>query len=982
MLHSAPIPAILPSMTDLLAELNEAQRKAVETIYGPVLVLAGPGTGKTHLLTARIGHILQKTDAQAQNVLCLTFTNSAAVEMRERLHKKIGAEAYKTTITTFHGFAEWIMNEYPVKFADKKTGRELVDDLTKALAYQDAIQAKHWKYYRPVYDELSNQYDVLSAISKLKREKITPHQVREMIPEERKHWELDENNYYKRKYKEFNVGDEKPAEREKLGNRIARMQEFSELWEVYEEKLTQRKGYDFDDLINWVTDALYQDENLRYDLQERFQWILIDEYQDTNTAQNQIVWALTDYEQPNVFAVGDDDQSIYRFQGASTENIREFREKFPDRTEIALEKNYRSGQKILDAAFASVKKNIDRADPDRSLVADGKNKNYTENIQRIILGSSSAEQTHLVTQIQEALETTPAKEIAILVRKNREIEELATILPQFGIPIATSIRGNIFDNEYVHQSILLLKIFSAPDMSDLIWEVLHAPYWDISSQELLRLSLQRKHDESVLEQVMKEENVTTTFIQWLSESRKDFWHCRPEVITEKLLYSSGLLQWLVEQKDTASLSAVRKFISWIREQRCDTLPELLERIDLMHHFGIKVRPDPIPADKRCIPLLTAHGAKGREFDIVFVPNLIDRVWGNPRTIASNVPLPQIFKDAEFDVNGEERRLFFVALTRARKQVFLSCSTIDAQGREKSPSPFWHEIPDTLCTELESDPMEEKAQELLPQLLLMGSELQLTNDEEAILRERVKNFVWSATALQNYLDCPRRFLYQQLFKFPRNPRPEPQLALGVALHEALERTLREDITEENLLKHFEKALRGQNLTRSDFERLKTYGTEILKQNYEEKAATWLAENVETEVNFGKYNPEIDGVRITGKVDKVVFDDGRKSARIVDYKSGKPKPIKEGERYWRQLVFYDLLAKAAKAPWTVARCELEFLSPDAKGKLDTRALEVTDADRDQVRAELKESHAKVMNLEFPLVENPTHDSDIDFWQNFGK
>ncbi len=977
-------------MVDFLDELNDAQRQAVKTVFGPVLVLAGPGTGKTHLLTTRIGHILQQTDAKAENILCLTFTNAAAVEMRERLFQKIGKEAHKVTICTFHGFAELVMNEYPLKFEKLKSDRELADDLMKALAYRDAVKEKHWKYFRPIYDELANQYDVLSAISNLKQEHISPTQLRELIPEERKYWEADEKNYYKKKYKNFNPGDEKPAEREKLENRIARMQEFSELWEVFEEKLAKRGGYDFNDLINWVTTTLKEDENLKFDLQEKYQWILVDEYQDTNSAQNSIVWALTDYEQPNVFAVGDDDQSIYRFQGASTENIREFRKRFPDLTEISLEENYRSGQKILDAAFTVIKNNTDRADENRTLLSSGKNKAFTENITRAVVGSISAEQTHIVEQIRtEMANGVPANEIAVLVRKNREIDELSRILPQFGIPVATNVRGNIFENEYVHQTILLLQIFMAPEMDDLVWEILHAPYWDISAGELLKLSMKRKHGERVIEQLLSEpefkKSSTHTFVTWLTESRKNYWHCRPEVLTEKLLYSSGLLDLLVKEENNESLAAVRKLVSWIGEQRCANLNDLLERLDLIQQFNIRVRPDSLPADHRSVHLLTAHGSKGREFDVVFIPGLVDKVWGNPRTGNSSVPLPQLFKekDAQFDENSEERRLFFVALTRARKKVFLSYATTDNSERDHNPSLFWHEIPDELCTNLDADPIEERAQKLLPTLLLAGKELHLTADEKTILHDRVKNFVWSATALQNYLDCPRRFLFQQLFRFPRNPRPEPQLALGVALHEALEKTLREEITQENLLKYFGRALRGQNLALNDFERIKEHGTEILKQNFKEKSETWRAENVQTEINFGQYHPEIDGIKITGKVDKIVFlDAGKKSARVIDYKSGKPKPIKAGERYWRQLVFYDLLVRAAGAPWKVESCELEFLTPSEKGKLETKSLQVTDSDRQEVLAELKNAHMKILNLEFPLIENPKGDADIDFWQNFGK
>lgn len=971
-------------MTNFLDGLNPAQREAVEKLFGPVLVLAGPGTGKTHLLTARIGHILQQTDAKAENILCLTFTNAAAIEMRDRLQQKIGAEAYKMTITTFHGFAEWVMSEYPGNFEKLKAGRELADDLVKALAYRDAVRSKHWKYFRPIYDELANQYDVISAISNLKREKISPDKFRELIPEERKIWEADDTNYYSRKYKNFNAGDEKPNKRHELEQKLAKMEEFSRLWEVYEEKLALRGGYDFDDLINWVTETLENDENLRFDLQEKFQWILVDEYQDTNSAQNSIVWSLTDYEDPNLFAVGDDDQSIYRFQGASTENIREFRNRFPERTEISLEENYRSGQNILDAAFASVKNNSDRADENRSLVAGGLNKNFDEKLKKVVLGSVTAEQTHLVNQIQEELQTTPANEIAILVRKNREIEELAKILPEFGIPVASSVRGNIFDNEHVVQAILLLKIFVAPEMNDLVWEVLHAPYWDISSEELLRLSLKREYSEGVVEQLLNEENATANFVKWLSDARKDFWHCRPEVVTEKLLYSSGFLNWLMENNKNEDLAAVRKLIGWIAEQRCGDVNDLLERIELVEQFGIKVRPDPLPSDKRSVNILTAHKSKGREFDVVFVPGLVDRVWGNPRKMNSGVPLPHIFKDGDFDENEEERRLFFVALTRARKKLFLSHATTDNQGRDKNPSPFWHEIPEELCVDLDAEKIEEEAQKLLPQLLQAGHDLQLTANEEDILREQAKNFVWSATALQTYLDCPRKFLFQQLYKFPRNPMPEPQLALGVALHEALEKTLREEITEENLFKYLDKALRGQNLGKSDYERMKEKGEEILKKNFEEKAESWRAHNIMTEVNFRNSHPQIEGIKVKGSIDKVVFlDNGlTKSVRVVDYKSGKPKTIKSGERYWRQLVFYDLLVGASGKPWRVDSCDLEFLSPDAKGKLGTSSLKVTEEDRLQVIKELKEANMKVMNLEFPLVENLNKDEDIEFWQNFGK
>ncbi|MBT3349510.1 ATP-dependent helicase [bacterium] len=964
---------------NFLENLNDAQRSAVEKIFGPVLVLAGPGTGKTHLLTARIGHILQQTDANPENILCLTFTTAAAVEMRERLRKKIGPAAYRIWIGTFHAFAEWVMTQYPEKFETLKTGRDIADDLQRALAYRDAIRTKNWQYFRPVHDELMNQNDVLFSISKMKRENVSPEKLREMIPEEKERLESDPKNFYQKKYKQFEAGDWKPQAREKIDRTIEKMSEFAELWEVFEKKLANRGGYDFDDLIRWVTDRLKTDENLRFDLQEKFQWVLVDEYQDTNSAQNEIVWALSDYEQPNVFAVGDDDQSIYRFQGASVENVRQFREKFPERAEISLVENYRSGQKILDAAFASVQKNLDRADPERTLFAAGANKKFEEKIERVAVGSRTAEQNWLIEQIQKDLKNgTEPNEIAVLVRKNSEIDELAKILPRFGIPVAAAVRGNILENENVRRAIQLLKIFAAPDLDDELFELLHAPWWEIPSEKLLKLSLQRHEKKSNL--VAELLNFEIAFPKFLADSRKNFWHCRPEVLAEKLVYESGMLDWITREKNVESLAAVRKFLDWISDQKCENLTEILERIELLTKLKIKIRPDPLPADHRSVHLLTAHKSKGREFDTVFVPNLIAGGWGNARGKSSNVPLPQLFKDSH-DENEEDRRLFFVALTRARKNLKLSHATTDTAGREKTPSIFWFEIPDELAVDLDPDPIEERAQKLLPVLLQSGKNLELTRDEREILKFQVENFVWSATALNSFLECPRRFLFEKLYRFPR--RSQPQLALGVALHEALEKTLRGEISAENLNTNFERSLRGQNLTRSDFDRLRAHGLKILEKNFAEKSETWRAENVVLEFDFGKFSPDIDGIRVTGKADKIVFLDGEKSsAKIVDYKSGAPKSIRAGERNWRQLVFYDLLARATNQSWRVENCELEFLTPDSGGKLGTRALEILEKDREIVIEELKSANEKIRNLEFPLVENPDGNADIEFWQNFGK
>ena len=843
--------------------------------------------------------------------------------------------------------------------------------------------------------------------------------------------ETDPANFYIRKFKEFQPGDWKPAKREEIDKKIAKLAEFCDLWDAYEVEMARDKAFDFDDQINWVVRELAINTNLRLDIQERYQWLLIDEYQDTNDAQNQILWHLTEgIENPNIFVVGDDDQSIYRFQGASIANIRNFRGNFPQHLEITLEQNYRSHQHILDAAYGSVAKNLERANADKRLTAA--NPRFLSPldtgaggvITQAAFGSRYSEINWIVEKIREKISTgTKPGEIAILVRKNREIAELARELPKFDIPVSAQISHNIFENEAVRILTLMLEVFTDEKYDEKLFDLLHSEFLGIAPADLLQLSLQRRAQKVSMIELLNPliplsgavGNSTKNndpalflkgrpgfdFFEFFIASRQQFWHLRPPVLAEKLLYESGLAEWLTEKNKTEDWHNIRKFIDWIREQNADKTAEILTRIGLHQELNIPIRPDALPADKQAVQVMTAHKSKGQEFEIVFIPGLEDKKWGNTFN-RSFVPLPKLESSrgkkevgpvATSDENEEERRLFFVALTRAKAELFLSHSQTDFSGRAKNPSQFWHEIPEALITDESSDETENEVQKLLP-IFLQHQEKTLTDGEKEILKKSAENFVWSASSLQNYLDCPRRFLYQNLYKFPR--RPQPQLSLGVALHQALELFFKSssldkgglgDFSAEFLVQQYEYALSGQNLPKDDYQKWLEHGTEILKHYYEQKLVHFSAENsfgYQFEYNFKNHTPQVNGIPITGVVDKVEFLDAEKKlVKITDYKSGKPRAIVAGERLWRQLVFYDLLAKNSRGiSWEVASCELDFLTPDAKNKLQTKSLEVSAVDRDQVIAELSAANAQLENLEFPVIPNPTRDPDIEFWNNFGQ
>src|ERR1700741_3203440 len=331
-------------------KLNENQRLAVDTIDGPVMVIAGPGTGKTQILASRVGKILLETDAQPENILCLTYTDAGVVAMRKRLLQFIGSDAYKVNIYTFHAFCNDVIQENLSLF--EKTALDPVSDLEKIQFFKELIDSfpkNHaLKRYRgDVYFEINN---LQSLFSTMKREGWTADFINQKIDEYLADLPNRDEFIYKRKYKDFNAGDLKKDKIEDVKERMEKLKAAVNEFNNYQVLLRKKSRYDFDDMINWVINVFEENKTLLSNYQEKYQYILVDEYQDTSGTQNKLLQLLIGYwEKPNVFVVGDDDQSIYRFQGANIENMLEFANTYTkDLKTVVLTNNYRSTQPILD----------------------------------------------------------------------------------------------------------------------------------------------------------------------------------------------------------------------------------------------------------------------------------------------------------------------------------------------------------------------------------------------------------------------------------------------------------------------------------------------------------------------------------------------------------------------------------------------------------------------------------------------------------
>jgi DNA helicase-2/ATP-dependent DNA helicase PcrA len=303
------------AFTEAYNRLNIKQKEAVDTIEGPVMVLAGPGTGKTQILTLRIARILKNTDVTPENILALTFTESGAKAMRERLSRYIGASAYRVAIHTFHEFAGKLIRQYPDAYT-RVIGGRLMDDLEKVILVESIIATPTIKNLRPSGNPEYYIKPIISALSEMKREYITPDIFAEHIEAQQVQCnaiqKIHEKGAHKGKVRKEYLDAEK---------KIVRNKELLFVYRAYEAELALRRVFDFEDMIYETVRALETNEDMLRSVQEEYQYILADEHQDVNGSQNRILELLASFhEYPNIFVVGDEKQSIYRFQGASLEN--------------------------------------------------------------------------------------------------------------------------------------------------------------------------------------------------------------------------------------------------------------------------------------------------------------------------------------------------------------------------------------------------------------------------------------------------------------------------------------------------------------------------------------------------------------------------------------------------------------------------------------------------------------------------------------
>jgi DNA helicase-2/ATP-dependent DNA helicase PcrA len=1008
---------LLQKFTEEYNRLNEQQRKAVDQVEGPVMVIAGPGTGKTQILSARIGKILL-SDALIEpfNILCLTYTDAGVVAMRKRLAQFIGPDAYKVAIYTFHAFCNDVIQDNLSLF--EKTALDPISDLERIELLKELIDSfpkdHPLKRYRgDVYFEIKS---LQSLFSMMKREGWNADFICKKIDEYLNDLPLRDEYICKRATKDFKKGDVRldkiEEQREKMEKLRAACNEFNK----FQEKMRQRNRYDFDDMINWVINAFHENEALLRNYQEQFQYILVDEYQDTSGSQNKIVELLINFwDKPNVFVVGDDDQSIYRFQGANVENMLQFAKSYEeDLLTVVLTNNYRSTQPILDIS----KTLIDRNDERLVKQINGLSKELLcshDGLRNLIHSpiiqeyeTQRDEMINITLQIEKLItQGVPGNAIGIIYRENKYGEELANYLRLKGLPFYSKRSLNIIDQPFIQQLLLVLNYLRAEhDLSysgdEMLFEILHFEWFNIPAIEIAKASMQvaeTRHGgkSTSLRQFLNDKinqppvdlfsqpilpaiKEAVTFLEGLISAVSN---TTLQCLVEKVVREGGFLSHIMHSPEKSWLmQLLTGFYDHVKDETRRhpslRLEEFMCSLDLMEKEGLILPLVQVAGNDKGVNLMTAHGSKGLEFEYVFFTGCTSSCWEKKRKPFSGFSFPDTLFSTQNKQNDTEelRRLFYVALTRAKKHLYISYPNYTPDGKQLEPSMFIAEIFEhhILPTEkvfLDTDVITEFS--VLQFKDNTAPEVAHLEDE---WEERmVQNFAMSVSALNSYLKCPLGFYFQNIVRIP-SPKNEAA-EFGSAVHHALEQLFRKmQATErfpsaDEFVADFTWYMRRhrESFTKEEFARRLEYGQQILLAYYQNYSNSWnKIASIERRIN----NVMLDEIRLKGVLDKIEFKG--KDATIVDYKTGDPEKCRErlappnekepnGGDYWRQAVFYKLLVdNLTGKDWNVAAIEFDFVEPDKKKQYRKEKVLVTDADTTTVKEQIKTVWIKVQNRNF--------------------
>ncbi len=913
--------------------LNTAQKKAVEALEGPVMVVAGPGTGKTQVLSLRIAHILTETDTPPSGILCLTFTNAGVRAMRERLLRLIGARGSEVYVATFHRFAISLIEKY-YEFLDFDTTPVLLGD-TEAIALVDEIlETGEWRYIRPRGNAAKYFSDLKSLVSLLKREKISPSGFLQEIEIDIEALRTSPESLSSRGARK----GELKKEVEKKIESLERTREVVRFYEVYESVKRDRALMDYDDVLSYAVTLAEESEDVRAALRENYLYILVDEHQDSSGIQNafiEAVWGGT--EQPNIFVVGDDRQLIYGFGGASLAHFTRFRDAFGKAKEITLTENYRSTQTILDTAEALL----------TSTIADGKlqsiNTNDGEKVQLVECDYPRDEIIVAALDIKEKIASgISPEECAILVPKNHQVRSAVEILRSLGLPVASSGALSFFAVPETKTIRTILSVLADPYNGAALGALLLDPVLTIPPLEAHRFLRNVNTRKLSLEDVLKQgaSVLPTDPIARLGVLLSDFLTCSQTLGLHGLIQKIGEDVFFTNPKEHEAIirqvEIIRTFIHLLegeRERNAHlTLSEFLAYLDRLEEYGHPI-PLAVFAGETGVRVLTFHGSKGLEFKAVYIAHLDEASL--MRGKRSGFTLPESI-EAKLSVKDEmvARRELYVAITRAKEFCAISYSRHSYQGAELSPAHILADLPEDLVERKTATEVESKILAKNPKMYVTGtSEFPKATLKELtkIVSEEYPRTSVSVTLLNNFFECPWKWYFRNLLQMPE--MKTESLIVGSVVHTGIEyllkhrgQTSEKDLEEAMMVCMEKEYVCGETM----MERVMRDAKKILG-TFTTTYLPHIVPHALSERSLTYRDPKVAHLTCYGKIDLTEREENG-TVHVTDFKTGGPKPARTIEKLddegrmsslLRQLAMYTFLITGAERGTKVGASKLLFL-----------------------------------------------------------
>jgi DNA helicase-2/ATP-dependent DNA helicase PcrA len=1060
--------------------LNPEQKLAVNTLEGPVLVLAGPGTGKTQLLSIRIGNILATTDTSPENILCLTFSDSAVTAMKQRLANLIGPDAYDITVSTYHSFGQQLFNDYPEIFlnhpedqpADELAIDRIVRQIQSILPYSNRLKADY--YVKDIKSLISafkralispgeliaiNRYNqtfcadatkivnqVLPAIPRmdikflgafndlLNRSGTLPQFEHDMVFPLKSLWleqlnaavetaQTDTSSKPLTKWKDRWISKRGDGSWQVLEPRIMqKLKDFAKIYDAYNKQLLEQGLYDYDDMITLAISGLIANPEIKLNLQERYQYIQLDEFQDTNKSQLRLVELLLDNtvneNRPNVLAVGDDDQAIYSFQGAHYSNMERFYSTYTNVKLIALKSNYRSTQGIIDLAEGVRNKIANKLTltPKQQV---SKSSKLNEDIRRVDLPLDSSSLAWTAKTIADLIKGgEDPSSIAVIAPKHEYLANLIPYLHAKDIGLSYDQRDDILDNPQINELLIAARLalnVDKPYEADILWpKILSFNYLKLPTTLIWQMSWQAKENKAHWTDLILDNDLTRPIGLFFIRLNQ----IEPSSAFEQMLnYLIGTLPLqLGELNQTEYLSPFFNYylgnleqdsselnpdawrllghISILRARAKSTRPGDLKLSDFIDFCNGYIDADirivdssPFRENQSAVNLMTAYSAKGQEFDSVILIDCVDRAWGRSsrgRNHMVQLPPNLNFIRLTNQADDDKLRLLFVALSRAKRRLLLVGYKESLNGRAAEPIGYLDEyaqagdiISPLLPRGKEKVILPPVSSTSINQRSLAWFDRHLDNfspHKQALLQHRLDKFNLSSTNLNAYTNVidggPRRFFINQILKFPQ---PQSLSAIyGSAIHHTLDWQFRQTLAQgknpaiDAVLHEFTTEIAKHFLPKADTDQLIDKG-EYALATYIKTMPVAIGADDKSEIGFSTV---LNSARLVGEIDRLIVDKTNKKLTIVDFKTGRTytRWTKDQRPFHhkRQLYFYKLLLERSPEykDYSIERALLQFVEPDEDdGQIKQMELLYDQTEEDQLKLLIGAVWTRIMALEFP-------------------